>query len=132
MRINNNSATEPYKYREQVKNSDNQNVYVISPDTFTNHTLQNIRELFYKSSTVMDIPFAFLNFEYGDNAFCDCNIIRISDPFITDENNFYNVKNVTRMFGMRTGESKPIQSDSAGITTVTNLGVFIDKLKETS
>lgn len=122
MRINNNSATEPYTYREQVKNSDNQNIYVISPDTFTNHTLQNIRELFYRSSTVKNIPFAFLNFEYGDNAFCDCPITRISDPFITDENNFYNVKNVTKMFGMRIGSNK----------TVTNLGAFVDKLKTTS
>jgi hypothetical protein len=78
--------------------------------------------LFYRTSTVKDIPFEFLGFEYADDAFCDSAITRIADPFITDENNYYNVRNVARMFGMRLGSTK----------TVTNLGTFVNKLKLTS
>ena len=95
---------------------------MISPDTFTNHELQNIRRLFYRTSTVTDVPFAFLNFEQAEDAFCDSNIIRIADPFITDENNYYNVRNVSRMFGMGNWTAK----------SVTNLGALVDKLKTTS
>jgi hypothetical protein len=78
--------------------------------------------LFYRSSTVKNIPFYFLNFTHADNAFCDSAIRVIASPFITDEHNFHNVKNVTKMFGMCTGSTK----------TVTNLGAFVDKLEETS
>ena len=122
MRIGNNNPTNPYSYRDTVKDSDDRNVYVISPSTFVNHNLQNIRQLFYRTSTIQDIPFEFLGFEQADDAFCDSRIVRIADPFITDENNFYNVKNVSRMFGMVRGSNK----------SVTNLGKFVDKLKSTS
>lgn len=122
MRIANNNPVTPYSYRERVRNSDGQLVYVISPDTFVNHELQNIRRLFYRTSTITDVPFAFLNFEQAEDAFCDSNITRIADPFIMDENNYYNVKNVSRMFGMGNWSSK----------TVTNLGSLVNKLKTTS
>jgi hypothetical protein len=64
MRIGNN-ASPAYTYNETVKDSDDNTVYIIDKDTFASSNLLNIRELFYRTSTVQNIPFSFQSFEYA-------------------------------------------------------------------
>ena len=63
-----------------------------------------------------------MGFTYGAEAFCDCPIEEIAEPFITNTDNLWNIRNTVRMFGMRLGNTK----------SVTNLGTFITSLENTS
>lgn len=77
-RASSNTSSPGYSYslRNVVKDVLNNDIYIIDPTIFTNHFINNISGLFKNSS--VNIPFQFLGFVNGDDAFFDNNISAVN------------------------------------------------------
>ena len=122
-----NSATSApgysYTIKNVVKDSLNNDVYIISPTTFINHFIDNISGLFKNSS--VNIPFQFLGFINGDEAFLDDSITSIDQMFIT------NLANITRIGSVQKMFYDIVQGGSTG-RNISNLELFINSIDQLS
>lgn len=120
-----NSYTDWGTLKNQVKNG-GEDVYVISPNTFTFKTISNIRSAFKYSG--LNIPIEFLGFEYGNNAFFDSAINTLSTLFVNNSN-ISAIRDVSRMFyDITDSPSKTIE----GLSTFINNISMYPNIKKTN
>lgn len=125
VRINQTYGETGFTYKKTITvnvDGTNEQHDIIDGNTFAGKYVQTIRNLFYRSSILSSISFAFYGFAYGDRAFCDADISTINSTFIANSDNLSAIKNVSYMFAETTG----------GTHTISNLYLFVDNLLDLS